>query len=84
MLRIVRFGDVQQDGAGLEDADRLPGRGLSASVCDGGDPAVGVDFEEPRFFLRVGGQVEGVNFVGLNHKVSGVSNVALPERRGEA
>jgi hypothetical protein len=84
MLRIVRFGDIQQDSAGLEDADRMTGRGFSVGVGDGGDAAVGVDFEEPRFFLRVGGQLEGVNFVGLNHKVSGVSNVALPERGGEA
>jgi hypothetical protein len=51
-------GTILQDGAALKDANVGAVRPL---VCDGGDAAVGVDFEEPGLFLLIGAHFDRVN-----------------------
>ena len=50
VVLVVLFHQVGENAAGLEDADLLA---ISEGVGDGGDPAIGVDFEEP---AGLGGQ----------------------------
>lgn len=50
MVLVVAVDEVLQDGARLKDANGLA---VGPGVCDGGDAAVGVDFEEPGFFLLI-------------------------------
>ena len=51
--------EVQEYGAGLEH-----GEGVARVVDYGGDAAVGVYFQEGRFLLVVGAEVDGGGFVG--------------------
>ena len=58
----VVFGDeVLHYGAGFEKPDGFP---VGEGVGEGGDAAVGVDGEEPGFFLGVLRDVDFVDFVG--------------------
>ena len=59
--RVVFGGQVLQDGAGFEEADRAA---AVEGVGQGRDAAVGVDLEEPGVFLRVGPDVDVDGFVG--------------------
>ena len=47
-LFVVFIGQIEHDGAGFED--RCSWR--SRAILDGGDPAIGIDFQEP-FFLNL-------------------------------
>ena len=60
-LRVVFFGQVLKDGARFEEAD---GAAAVEGVGQGGDAAIGVDFEVPGFFLLVGAYVDVGCFVG--------------------
>ena len=56
---VVLFGEVEQDGAGLED-----GEVVAVVVDDGGDAAIRIDFEERFRLLFVFGEVNGGRGVG--------------------
>lgn len=56
---VVVLGQVQEDGAGLEDGERA-----ACVVDDGGDAAVGIDFAKGGGFLLVGAEVNGRGGVG--------------------
>lgn len=60
MLRIVAVGEVLQNTAGFEDIDRLA---VGKLISYGGNTAIGVDFEEPWFFLFVLTELELFDFV---------------------
>lgn len=51
MVLVIAVHEILQDGAALKDANDGT---VGPLVRDGGDAAVGVDFEEPRLFLLVG------------------------------
>ena len=55
VVLVVALDEVLHDGAGLEERN---GRAVLELVGKGGDAAVGVDFEEPRLFLDVFGDVD--------------------------
>lgn len=59
---VVLLDEVLQNTPGLEEADLLPVAG--EGICQGGDAAVGVDFEEPGLLLGVLRDVDLVDFVG--------------------
>ena len=78
VVRIVLLGEVLEDGAGFEDADLLA---VGEGVGDGGDAAVGVDFEEPGFFLGVFGDVDFVGFVGEARRIISFLSFAATTNR---
>jgi len=60
MIGIVLLNQVLKDTSTLEQADQFA---IGEGVREGGDTAVGVDLEEPGFFLGVGFHVDLVDFV---------------------
>lgn len=61
MILVVFIDKVLHDGTTLEEPNGLS---VGESVSQGGDPAIGVDFEKPRFFLRVLGDVDFGELIG--------------------
>lgn len=61
MLPIILLSQIYQYTSALEQTNRLP---VFEGVREGGDAAVRIDFEEPVFFLLVGGDVDVLGFVG--------------------
>ena len=58
MVLVVTVDEVLEDGSGLEDANGLA---IGPCVSEGGNAAVGVDFEEPWLLLGVVSQLDGNN-----------------------
>lgn len=52
MFGVILFGQILEDTAGFEKADLLA---VAESIGQGGDAAVGVDFQEPAKKLLVSG-----------------------------
>ena len=67
MLGVEPFDLLLHDRSGFEQIDLLS---IREGVGDGGDAAVGIDLEEPFFFLRVFGDVDFLDGVGETGRVS--------------
>ena len=64
---VVAVDKILQDGTGFKNVD---GGAVGESICDSGNPPVGVDGEEPWLLLRVFGDVDGDGFVRLDKGLS--------------
>ena len=73
MFAVVLLDEILHNAARFEEADSLP---VGEGVCQGRDAAIGVDGKEPRFFLRILGDVDCVGCVGKTTVL-----VSLDERR---
>lgn len=60
MLRVVLLNQILHDATGLEKTKCLS---VGECVCQSRDSSIGIDFEEPRFFLRVFGDVDRMGLV---------------------
>ena len=60
VFSVVLLDQVLHDAAGLEKPDHLA---VGKAIRQSRNPAVGVDFQEPRFLLRILGDVNRMGFV---------------------
>ena len=60
MFRVVLLDKINHDGPRLEQANHLA---VGEAVSHSRDPAIRVDLQEPRLFLRVLGDVDVVHLV---------------------
>lgn len=67
VIFVVSLDEILHDRAGLEEANRLT---IREGICQGGDPAIGIDFEKPRLFLNVLSDIHMVRLIGKTKKMS--------------
>ena len=61
VFRVVLLDQVLHDATGLKKTNCSA---VGEGICQSRDPSIGIDLEEPRFLLRVFGDVDRMGFVG--------------------
>ena len=63
VVLVIAVDDVLENSTALKDADRLA---VGELVGQGGNAAIGVDFEEPRLLLLIVGHADWVDLEGAD------------------